>query len=157
MDHPTTIDLSRLAAALKMPASALKNTELPGHDHIITDRNNNRPERWPVYVVAVTDPGSFAEIQAGKSFDTVKKLAANPSSGVSQPIPTDTFPWFQTLPGTNGGGPARSDTPSGGVAAGSGGTQNLRGTVLMTAAGVLTVGSVGALVVSRRKNAAARA
>ncbi|MDT0439740.1 MULTISPECIES: hypothetical protein [Streptomyces] len=152
VDHPTTIDLSRLAAALKMPASALKNTELPGHDHIITDRNNNRPEWWPVYVVAVTDPGSFAKIQEGKSFDTVKKLAANPNSGVSQPIPTNTFLWFQTLPGTNGSTPA----PSGAVAAGGGGTQSLPSAGLVTAAAALTVGSVGAVAMSRRRNATVR-
>ncbi|MDT0440597.1 MULTISPECIES: hypothetical protein [Streptomyces] len=157
VDHPTTIDLSRLASALKMPASALKNTELPGHDHIITDRNNNRPEWWPVYVVAVTDPGSFAKIQEGKSFDTVKKLAANPNSGVSQPIPTNTFLWFQTLPGANSGAPSRGDAPAGGIAAGEGGTQTVRNAGLMGAGALLALGSIGAFIHSRRKSSTDRA
>ncbi|WP_069626467.1 hypothetical protein [Streptomyces niveus] len=150
VDHPTSIDLSRLASALKMPASALKNTELPGHDHIITDRNNDRPEWWPVFVVGVTDPGSFKKIQAGKSFDTIKKLAADPKSGVTQPIPTNTFLWFQTLPGTN------SAMPSGGVDAGNGGTQDVSDTALLGAAAALAVGSAGALAISRRRTPSSR-
>ncbi|WP_159392381.1 hypothetical protein [Streptomyces niveus] len=150
VDHPTTIDLSRLASALKMPASALKNTELPGHDHIITDRNNDRPEWWPVFVVGVTDPGSFAEIQAGKSFDTITKLAADPKSGVTKPIPTNTFLFFQTLPGTNSG------MPSGGVDAGNGGTQNMRDTALLGTGAALAVSGVGALIISRRRTSSFR-
>ncbi|WP_371773499.1 hypothetical protein [Streptomyces sp. NBC_01438] len=146
VDHPMNIDLSRLAATLKMPASALKNTMLPGHDHIITDRNDNKPEWWPVSVIGVTNPDSFAKIQAGKSMDTVNKLAADPNSGVTKPIPTNIFLWFQTLPGT-------TDGPSGSVAAGEGGTQSAQHTALLGAGGTLLLGATGMVVLRRRKHA----
>ncbi|MBP0456564.1 hypothetical protein [Streptomyces montanisoli] len=145
VDHPTNIDLSRLAPALKMPASALKNVPLPGHDHIITDRNDNRPEWWPVYVVGVTNPASFAKIQQGKDLATVNKLAADPNSGVTKPIPTNTFLWFQTLPGT-------TDGAHGGVAAGEGGTQGLQHPALLGTGAALLVGTAGAFALRRRKS-----
>ncbi|MFJ1648161.1 hypothetical protein [Streptomyces sp. NPDC088258] len=167
VDHPTSIDLSALSAALKTPAAKLKNTMLPGHDHIIADRNKNRPEWWPVKVVAVSDPDSYAKIQAGKDLATVTKLAADPNSGVSRPIDTNVFLWFQTLPGTDRAGAASDDggaskdgttppaardgLPKGGVAAGTGSTQGLQHPVLIGAGGALLAGAAGALVLRRRK------
>jgi hypothetical protein len=100
IDHPDTIDLSRIAAALHAPAGALKNVPLPGHDHLIADRNSNRPEWWPVYVIGVTKRSSFVEIERDKSLATAIRLAKNPKNGVTAPIPTNVFLWFQTLPGT---------------------------------------------------------
>ena len=100
IDHPMNADLSRLAGALGQPASALKDVPLPGHDHIIADRKNNRPEWWPVYVIGVTSPASFAKIEHAKDLKTALQLANNPANGVTKPIPTNIFLWFQTLPGT---------------------------------------------------------
>ncbi len=94
------IDLSRLAAALGKPAPALRDVPLPGHDHLIATRNHNRPEWWPVYVIGVTDPASFARIERAKDLGTALRLAADPRNGVTKPIPTNVFPWFQTLPVT---------------------------------------------------------
>ncbi len=142
IDHPKSIDLSRLAGALKMPASKLRNVPLPGHDHIIDDRNENRPEWWPVFVVGVTDAKSFAKIQQGKSLDVVNKLAADPKSGVTKPIPTNTFLWFQTLPGT-------IDGPSGRVGAGEGGTQGSDHTGMLVAGGAVLLAGAG-LALRRR-------
>ncbi len=72
---------------------------LPGHDHIIADRNDNRPEWWPVYVIGVTKPASFHKIEQAKNLKTALRLAGNPANGVTKPIPTNSFLWFQTLPG----------------------------------------------------------
>ncbi|WP_344441247.1 hypothetical protein [Kitasatospora nipponensis] len=101
IDHPDNIDLSRLAGALGKPADQLKDVPLPGHDHIIADRNMDRPEWWPVYVVGVTNPESFKQIEKGKDLATLQRLAADPNSGVTTPIPTNVFLWFQTLAGTS--------------------------------------------------------
>ncbi|MEU6174598.1 hypothetical protein ABZ832_22130 [Streptantibioticus parmotrematis] len=148
VDHPMTADLSRLASALGKPASALKNAMLPGHDHIITDRNDNRPEWWPVYVVGVTSPASFAKIEQGKDMATVNRLAADPKAGVTKPIPTNIFLWFQTLPGTTQGHAAQV---SGSVAAGEGGAQALQHPALLATGGLVLAATAGALVIRRRK------
>lgn len=148
VDHPKTIDLSRLAGTLKMPASKLKNVMLAGHDHIIDDRNDNNPEWWPVFVVGVTNPHSFAKIEQGKSLDVVNKLAADPRSGVTKPIPTNVFLWFQTLPGT-------IDGPSGHVSAGEGGTQAPGHTGLMVAGSAVLLAGAG-LALRRRTPAPRR-
>ncbi|SEK47776.1 hypothetical protein [Streptacidiphilus jiangxiensis] len=100
VDHPMTIDLTRIAGALGVPASKLKNVPLPGHDHLIADRNFNRPEWWPVYVIGVTNPCSFQKIEQAKSFAEAQKLAKDPKNGVTAPIPTNVFLWFQTLQGS---------------------------------------------------------
>ncbi|MEY9877780.1 hypothetical protein ABH931_007304 [Streptacidiphilus sp. MAP12-33] len=99
VDHPMTIDLTRLSAALGVPASKLKNVPLPGHDHLITDRNSNRPEWWPVSVIGVFNKASFEKIEKAKSFTEAQKLAKDPKNGVTTPIPTNVFLWFQTLQG----------------------------------------------------------
>ncbi|MEV7595956.1 hypothetical protein AB0O91_01030 [Kitasatospora sp. NPDC089797] len=101
VDHPMTIDLSRIAAALGASPDALRNVPVPGHDHIIADRNMDRPEWWPVYVIGVTNPDSFAKIRQGKDLATATRLAQDPNAGVTAPIPTNLFLWFQTLAGTS--------------------------------------------------------
>ena len=113
IDHPMTADLSRLAKALAKPASALAKFPLPGHDHIITDRNNDRPEWWPVTVVGVTNPTSFAAIVKAKSYSEVTKLAADPKSGVLL-VPTNIYLFFQTVPGTGAATAAYTPTAEGG-------------------------------------------
>ncbi|MFJ7280705.1 hypothetical protein [Kitasatospora sp. NPDC098663] len=101
VDHPMTIDLSRIAAALGASPDALRNVSVPGHDHIIADRNMDRPEWWPVYVIGVTNPDSFTKIRQGKDLATATRLAQDPNAGVTAPIPTNLFLWFQTLAGTS--------------------------------------------------------
>jgi hypothetical protein len=99
VDHPMTIDLTRIAGALHVPAALLKNVPLPGHDHIVDDRNFNRPEWWPVYVIGVFKEDSFQKIEKAKSLAEAQKLAKDPKSGVTGPIATNVFLWFQTLQG----------------------------------------------------------
>ena len=71
VDHPGTLDLTRLESALKplYPSltdaeltDALKNFATPGHNHFITDRNHGRAEWWDVRVVGVTDKAEFNRI-----------------------------------------------------------------------------------------------
>lgn len=76
VDHPGTLDLTRIEPALKplyptltdaQLTSALKNFATPGHDHFITDRNNGRPEWWDVRVVGVTNKAEYNRIVDHKS------------------------------------------------------------------------------------------
>ncbi len=100
IDHPSDIDLSRLASTLGTTPEALAQLRIPGHDHIITTRNANLPEWWNVVLVGVTTPAAFQAIEAGKSFDAVKAQAL---AGNALIVPTNAYLWFQTLPGV---GPA---------------------------------------------------
>ena len=103
IDHPATIDLSRLASALgvKNPAS-LDNVMLPSHDHLLTTRNGDQPEWWNVIVIPVTTPAALAKIEATKDYTSTKNLeTANFSSGVGPEIATNAYLWFQTIPGSS--------------------------------------------------------
>lgn len=131
IDHPTSIDLTRLASVLNpvlhTTTAQLANTMLPGHDHIITTRNllngnNNSPEWWDVVVVPVTSQAALNQIQNAKSYTALKAMeTSNFSSGVGPEIPTNSFLWFQTLPGTSAPTPGplasscSSTLPSGSV------------------------------------------
>ncbi|GAA4980880.1 hypothetical protein [Kitasatospora paranensis] len=148
IDHPDNIDLSRLASALGKPADALKDVPLPGHDHIITDRNMDRPEWWPVYVIGVTNPESFKKIEEGKDLATVTKLAADPNAGVTAPIPTNVFLWFQTLAGTDEPHPVM---PMGAIAAGTGATQQPAHTALAAGGATALAAAAGTLLWARRR------
>ena len=73
VDHPGTIDLSRLEPALKplypqltdtQLTAALKNFAVPGHDHFITTTNGGQPEWWDVQIVGVTSPSTYDEIRS---------------------------------------------------------------------------------------------
>lgn len=99
VDHPMTIDLSRLAPALGVPASKLKDVPVPAHDHVLNSRNNDLPEWWPVVVVGVTNQKAWDKIVSHKSLAEVRILQSEKGSGVTPDIPTNLFLWFQTLPG----------------------------------------------------------
>ena len=113
IDHPTSIDLTRIASALGVSPSAVANAMLPGHDHIITTRNGNKPEWWPVVVIGVTNPGSFKLIEQAKSLAEVRLLQSIPNSGVTPDIPTNVSLFFQTLPGTGPQTPPPAQTTAG--------------------------------------------
>jgi len=77
VDHPGTIDLSRLEPSLKplypqytdaQLTAALKNFATPGHEHFITTANANKPEWWDVKVVGVTSLSVWNQINAHRSF-----------------------------------------------------------------------------------------
>ena len=102
VDHPGTIDLSRLAAALApifktTPAAlapALRDFATPGHDHFLTDLNGGKPEWWDVYVVGVTSPTVYKQIHAARSFAYIQHLIATHNPNVVGPIPTNLFLYF---------------------------------------------------------------
>jgi hypothetical protein len=103
VDHPGTIDLTRLEPALKplypgltdeQLTAALKNFAVPGHDHFITDTNRGNPEWWDVKVVGVTSPTTYAAIQAHKSFGYIANLINAHDPSVVGPIPTNLFLYF---------------------------------------------------------------
>ncbi len=118
IDHPDGIDLSRLAPALGVPASALADTPIPGHDHILTTRNGNQPEWWDVVVVGVKTPQAFDAIETGKSISAINAQVA---AGGAVVAPTNAYLWFQTLPGVSPASPGPVQTncmsklPSGSV------------------------------------------
>lgn len=101
VDHPGTIDLSRLEPALKplYPSltdaqlrEALKNYPTPGHEHFITDRNGGKPEWWDVRIVGVTDKAEYQKIVDHRSARyLLKQVKAGKTTGV---IPTNLFLFF---------------------------------------------------------------
>ncbi len=103
VDHPGTVDLTRLEPALKplypslsdaQLTAALKNFAVPGHDHFITDTNNFQPEWWDVQVVGVTSPATYAAIVHSRSFDYIQHLIKNKDPHVVGPIPSNLFLFF---------------------------------------------------------------
>jgi hypothetical protein len=103
VDHPGTIDLTRLEPALKplypqltdaQLREALKNYEVPGHDHFITDTNDGRPEWWDVKVIGVESPKVYADIHAHKSYAYIEQLMAQHNKYVTAPIDTNLFLYF---------------------------------------------------------------
>ena len=81
VDHPGTIDLTRLEPALKplypqltdaQLTDALKNFTTPGHDHFITTKAHGAREWWDVRVVGVTDKKVYDRINAHESVAYLK-------------------------------------------------------------------------------------
>jgi hypothetical protein len=103
VDHPGTIDLTRLEPALKplypqltdaQLTAALMNFAVPGHDHFIDDTNRGLPEYWNVVIVGVTSPTTYAAIQAHRSVSYIENLIRAKDSTVVGPIPTNMFLYF---------------------------------------------------------------
>ena len=103
VDHPGTIDMTRLESALKplypnltdaQLTEALKNFAVPGHDHFIDDTNRGKPEWWDVRVVGVTSPATYAAIQAHRSVGYIQQLIRAHDTTVVGPIPTNIFLYF---------------------------------------------------------------
>jgi hypothetical protein len=102
VDHPMTMDLTRLAAALApvykttpeklMPA--LKNFSTPGHDHLITTKAGGKAEWWDVNVIGVTDPKVYKDIQHHGSYGYVQSLLKAGNPHVLGPIPTNLYLFF---------------------------------------------------------------
>ncbi|GAB3656634.1 hypothetical protein GCM10027596_11090 [Nocardioides korecus] len=103
VDHPMTIDLSRLEKALKplypqytdaQLTEALGNTPTPEHDHFITTRNGGKREWWDVYVVGVTSRTVYNRIHRHESYAYIRHLIAEKNKAVVGPIPTNLFLFF---------------------------------------------------------------
>jgi hypothetical protein len=101
VDHPGTIDLSRLEPALKplypqytaaQLTAALKNFATPGHEHFITTENGGQAEWWDVKVVGITSRTVWNSINAHRSFAFLNsEVAHGKTTGV---IPTNLFLYF---------------------------------------------------------------
>jgi hypothetical protein len=103
VDHPGTIDMTRLESALKplypnltdaALTEALKNFAVPGHDHFITTDNRGKAEWWDVQVVGVTSPTVYKQIRQHQSFSYIQKLIKKKNANVVGPIPTNLFLFF---------------------------------------------------------------
>ncbi len=93
-NHPTTIDLSRIAGALGADPSAVASVPLPAHSHILDGPAGGW---WDVKIVAVTNQTPWSKLAAGKSESTMNALIADPSSGVVGPIPTNLYLFFNVV------------------------------------------------------------
>ena len=103
VDHPATIDLTRLESALKplypnltdaALTDALKDAAVPGHDHFITDLNHRQPEWWDVQVIGVKSPTVLKAIRAHRSYKYIQRLIRDKNPNVVGPIPTNLFLFF---------------------------------------------------------------
>jgi hypothetical protein len=103
VDHPTTVDMTRLEPALKplypqytdaQLTAALQDFMTPEHDHFITTRAGGKREWWDVYVVGVTSPKVFRKIQQHRSYGYVRKLIRQKNKNVVGPIPSNIFLFF---------------------------------------------------------------
>jgi hypothetical protein len=103
VDHPMTVDMTRLEPALKplypqftdaQLTDALKNFMTPGHDHFITTKNGGRREWWDVRVVGVTSPAVYKKIKHHQSFSYIQKLIKHKNKNVVGPIPSNIFLFF---------------------------------------------------------------
>jgi hypothetical protein len=93
-NHPTTIDLSRIAGALGADPSAVASVPLPAHSHILDGPAGGW---WDVKIVAVTNQTAWSKLAAGKSEATMNALIADKSSGVVGPIPTNLYLFFNVV------------------------------------------------------------
>jgi hypothetical protein len=101
VDHPGTIDLSRLEPDLKalypqytaaQLTAALKNSATPGHEHFITTTNGGKAEWWDVKVIGVTSMKEWNAIVARRSFAFLNQQV---SKKLTTPIiPTNLFLYF---------------------------------------------------------------
>ena len=124
IDHPPTIDLSRIAGALPgNPSRRPAWTTCPSRPTTTwsAPATTGCPEWWNVEVVATTDPATFATLT---SVQRHQRPPVNASKALR--APTNVFLFFQVLPGTVPAAQAADLTatapPGPAVAAGTGRT-----------------------------------
>jgi hypothetical protein len=99
IDHPSTIDLSRVFG----PSKA--DVPLPAHSHIIdsdlpeSQANGGEAGWWEIEVIGVTDPAVWNQIVAGKSLATVRALQAQ-GNGITGDIRSNSYLFFDVRPKT---------------------------------------------------------
>jgi hypothetical protein len=101
VDHPGTIDLTRLEPALKplypdlsdaQLTAALKNFQTPGHQHFITTKAGGKAEWWDVKIVGVTSRAEYNKISQHAS---AKFLLSEAKAGRAVgPIDSNLFLFF---------------------------------------------------------------
>jgi len=89
INHPSTIDLSRIGGPADAP--------LPAHSHIIDVSHGGW---WELEVIGVKSPTVWDQIVAGKSLETVRALQAADPNGmtITDDIPTNTYLFFDVRP-----------------------------------------------------------
>jgi hypothetical protein len=101
VDHPGTIDLSRLEPDLKalypnltaaQLTTALTDSATPGHEHFITTLNGGKPEWWDVKVIGVTSLKEWNAINAHESFSFLNQQVKKKLTTAI--IPTNLFLYF---------------------------------------------------------------
>jgi hypothetical protein len=98
IDHPHTIDLSRLFG------SGATNVALPPHSHILIDDESFQSAWWPLVVVGVKNLRAWNMIVAAKSEAAVQACQA--AGHCTPDIPTNGYLFFQVLgPGMSPQGP----------------------------------------------------
>jgi hypothetical protein len=99
IDHPHTIDLSRLLG------SNASNATLPPHSHILIDNESFQSTWWPVVVVGVKNIHAWNAIVRAKSEAAVQACQA--AGDCTPDVQTNLFLFFQVLgPGMSVSGPA---------------------------------------------------
>jgi hypothetical protein len=96
IDHPDTIDLSRMDGA--------SNAAFPAHNNVIEEDESFQSTWWPVIIIGVKSPSAWSAIAAAKSVDAVD--ACQESGNCTADIPTNAYLFFQVLgPGMSPQGP----------------------------------------------------
>jgi hypothetical protein len=89
INHPSTIDLSRIGGPADAP--------LPAHSHIIDVMHGGW---WEIEVIGVKSPAAWDQIVAGKSLATVRTLQADDPTGstITGDIPSNAYLFFNVRP-----------------------------------------------------------
>src|SRR5262249_5653850 len=104
IDHPDTIDLSRLDGPQGKHGKHGKPTILPAHSFVIEDQESFQSTWWPMVLVRVKTLDAWNAIAAAKSIDAVDACQAN--GGCFTENDTNAFLFFQVLgPGMSPEGP----------------------------------------------------
>lgn len=88
IDHPHTIDLSRVFGA------GTENALLPPHSHIVTTNNMQQSEWWNVIVIGVKSSSTWNKIAAAKGYEEVQEQRMRNSATITDNIPTNLFLFF---------------------------------------------------------------
>ena len=102
IDHPATLDMTRvakpLAMAMKTTVAALLPTlgdaPVPGHDHYLTTLHNGAREWWNVGIIPVTSRATYNAILAHRSYAYIRSLIAAGNPTLMKPVPTNLFLYF---------------------------------------------------------------
>jgi hypothetical protein len=103
IDHPGTIDLTRVEPALKalfpkltdaQLGAALRNIDLPGHDHFVSALARGKPQWWEVRLVVVDNADTYRTLQAKKSLPYLQSLLNRHDRHVIGTVPTNLFLYF---------------------------------------------------------------
>jgi hypothetical protein len=103
VDHPGTIDMTRLADGLKplfpdqsldQLRESLKNAPAPGHNHFLTTLAGGKPRYWEVKIIGVTDKALYEKLSAGHDFAVIDRELKAKNKHLVGPLPSNIFLYF---------------------------------------------------------------